>query len=242
MKKDYTIFINAIFFVLGFSVIFSIIGVLLQTVFSHAPLVVLKWLGRVGGIIIIIFGVYLLGFIKIRFLETSSKLKVKKRFNSAYLTSFVFGAAFAVSWTPCVSGILGAILTLAVVAPTHAAYLLFAYSLGLGIPFLLVGLFTDHAKKFITRINSLTKYLSKIFGVILILLGILVFTNQLSSIANFSFASDFLIKLNLDNYGFDGSLNIGIAFIGGLLSFLSPCILPLIPTFLAYIAFLTLKD
>ncbi|MEK6940393.1 MAG: cytochrome c biogenesis protein CcdA [Nanoarchaeota archaeon] len=242
MKKDYTIFINTIFFVLGFSVIFSIIGVLLQTVFSHAPLVVLKWLGRVGGIIIIIFGIYLLGFIKIRFFEISHKLKIKKRFNSAYLTSFVFGAAFAVSWTPCVSGILGAILTLAVVSPTHAAYLLFAYSLGLGIPFLLVGLFTDHAKKFITATGNLTKYLSKIFGVILILLGILVFTNQLSSIANFSFAADFLIKLNLNNYGFNGSLNIGIAFIGGLLSFLSPCILPLIPTFLAYLAFLTVKD
>ena len=92
---DWNIFINSVFFVLGFSVIFSLVGVLLQSVLSEISYSVQLWLGRIGGVVIIFFGLYLLGLIKISFLEKEHKLKVKKRFNSEYFTSFIFGAAFA---------------------------------------------------------------------------------------------------------------------------------------------------
>jgi len=102
MAKRWTIFINSVFFVLGFSIIFSLVGVLLQSVLSSVSFTVQKWLGYVGGVVIIFFGLYLIGLIKIKFLEQEHKLKVKKKFSYSYVTSFVFGSAFAVGWTPCV--------------------------------------------------------------------------------------------------------------------------------------------
>ena len=88
------------FFVLGFSFVFSILGVLLQTVLVDSSVGVQIWLSRIGGIFIILFGLYLMKLINPRFLQKERKIKIKKRFKSIYLTSFVFGAAFAVGWTP----------------------------------------------------------------------------------------------------------------------------------------------
>ena len=234
-KRNWRIFAASIFFVLGFSLVFSLVGVLLQSVLANVASTVQVWLGRIGGIIIILFGIYLLGLIRIPFLEQEHKLTVKRKFNSMYITSFVFGAAFAVGWTPCVGAVLGAVLSLAVTQPGTAFLLMLAYSLGLGIPFLLVGLFTNQAQRVIERSEKVITYFKYIFGVILILLGILVFVNQLSRVANLAFATTFLTSLNIGTVG-SGSLNIGIAFIAGFVSFLSPCVLPLIPAFLSYLA------
>jgi len=241
-KKQWSIFVNSVFFVLGFSVIFSLVGVLLQSVLSSVSVTVQAWLGRIGGVVIILFGIYLLGLLRVGFLEREHKLKVKRKFRSSYVTSFVFGAAFAVGWTPCVGAILGAVLTLAITQPTGAFFLLLAYSLGLGIPFLLVGLFTTQAQGFINKAGKWLKYFNKIFGVVLIALGILVFTNQLSRVANFAFASDIFLKVDASGFGAGMSLNLGIAFIAGIVSFLSPCVLPLIPAFLSYLASTVTKN
>ncbi len=239
-KRNWKIFFCSIFFVLGFSLVFSLVGVLLQSVLADVSYEAQKWLGRVGGIIIILFGIYLLGLLKIPFLEREHKLRVKS-FGSAYLTSFVFGAAFAVGWSPCVGAVLGAVLTLAVTQPGSAIFLLIAYTLGLGIPFLLVGFFVNEAQALLNRAGKWLTYLSYVFGLVLIGIGILVFTSQLSRVANLSFASEFLIALNVGSVGAGASLNIGIAFLAGLISFLSPCVLPLIPGFLSYLASLSVK-
>jgi cytochrome c-type biogenesis protein len=236
MKRDWRIFTASVFFVLGFSSIFSLVGVLLQSVLSSVAPTVQVWLGRIGGVIIILFGLYLLGLIKISYLEAEHKLRVKRKFDSMYLTSFIFGAAFAVGWTPCVGAVLGAVLTLAVTQPGTAFFLMLSYSLGLGIPFLLVGLFTNQAQRFIRKAGKWITYLKYVFGVILIILGILVFVNQLSRVANLQFASNFLQSLNIGSVDANQSLNLGIAFFAGFVSFLSPCVLPLIPAFLSYLA------
>src|SRR3989338_3943206 len=135
MARQWSIFVNSVFFVLGFSIVFSLVGVLLQSVLLNVSYTVQQWLGYVGGTVIILFGIYLLGLIKIPFLEQEHKLGVKRKFRYSYITSFIFGAAFAVGWTPCVGAVLGGILTLAIVHPGSAFGLLVAYSLGLGIPF-----------------------------------------------------------------------------------------------------------
>ncbi len=235
MRRDWNIFLSSVFFVLGFSVVFSLLGILLQTVLSSVSFEVQKWLGRIGGIIIIVFGLYIAGLIKINFLEREHKLRIKKKFKSAYLTSFVFGAAFAVGWTPCIGAILGSILTLAVSEPSMAFYLLLAYSLGLGVPFILVGLFINQAQSFIMKFEEIFNYLRWIFGGILVIIGIFVFTSQLSRIASFPFAANLLISFDANLASF-GSLNLGIAFVAGVVSFLSPCVLPLLPAFLTYLA------
>ena len=226
---------------LGFSLVFSIVGVLLQSALANISYELQKWLGRIGGIIIILFGLFLLGLLKIPFLEQEHKFHVKRKFGSAYMTSFVFGAAFAVGWTPCVGAVLGAVLTLAVTQPASAFWLLIAYTLGLGIPFLLVGLFVNEAQTFLNRAGRWLQWLTYVFGVILILIGILVFTNQLSRVAGLAFASEFLIDLNVGSAASEAGINIGIAFLAGLVSFLSPCVLPLIPGFLSYLASLSVK-
>ena len=229
------IFINSVFFVLGFSIIFSLVGVLLQSVLSNVAYTAQKWMGYIGGTLIILFGLYLLGLIRIGFLEREHKFKIKRKFRYSYVTSFLFGAAFAVGWTPCVGAVLGTILTLAITNPASAFWFLLAYSLGLGIPFLIVGLFTSRASGWIQKAGPRLKYANYAFGVLLIALGILVFTNQLSRIANIPFLANLLGSAGGEGIQFSG-LGIGISFIAGLASFLSPCVLPIVPGFLSYLA------
>mgnify|MGYP001587400171 FL=1 len=186
------IFLNSVAFVLGFSVIFALLGVLLNTILERVSYNVQTWLSRIGGIIIILFALYILGLIKISFLEREHKFAVKKKFSITYVTSFVFGAAFAVGWTPCVSAILGSILALAVTKPSLSFILLLSYALGLGIPFLLVGLFTTQAISLINKSATVLKYFNIVVGVLLLILGILVFTNKLNVVANWFFAASLL--------------------------------------------------
>ena len=130
---------------------------------------------------------------------------------------------------------MGAILTLAIAQPSSAFFLLLAYTLGLGIPFLLVGLFVNQAQDWINRHIKALNIFKYVFGGILIILGILVFTNQLARIANFPGLSNILSAMDAGLSGFS-TLNLGVAFLAGLVSFLSPCVLPLIPAFLSYLA------
>ena len=114
--------------------------------------------------------------------------------HSKYLTSFLFGLAFAAGWTPCVGAALGAILGLAASQPGSAFVLLLAYALGLGIPFLVIGFFAAGAASFIERYGTAFRYINIAFGIILIALGILIYTQQLSRIANFELLNQFLLK------------------------------------------------
>ncbi|MEX1068273.1 MAG: cytochrome c biogenesis protein CcdA, partial [Patescibacteria group bacterium] len=162
------IFLNSLFFVAGFSIVFALLGVALNTILERVAYDVQTWLGRVGGAVIIIFGLYLTGLIRIPFLEREHKLSVKGNFRFRYLNSFVFGVAFAAGWTPCVGAVLGSILGLAAVQPGAAFTLLLTYSLGLGIPFLLVGAFTAQAGSFIRRWGPALHWAKVLFGVVLI--------------------------------------------------------------------------
>ena len=178
------IILNTIFFVLGFSVVFSALGVLINSVLSTAAGNILQSLNYIGGIIIISFGIFLLLSTKIRALNVEKKFFPKRK-KSSYPLSFVFGLAFAAGWTPCVGPILGTILTLAATTPSVSFHLLLAYSLGLGIPFVLMGVFFSRATKIIRAMSKHLKFYNIILGGFIIILGILVFTNQLAYIANF---------------------------------------------------------
>lgn len=192
--KRKEIFLNSVFFVLGFGIVFAALGVLLNTLLENIAYDVQIWLSRIGGVMIIFFGLYLIGLIKIPFLEREYKISVKTKFKSRYATSFLFGLAFAAGWTPCVGPALGVILGLAATQPGSAFILLLVYSLGLGIPFLIVGAFTAQATEFINRHAVGLKYLNIVFGVILLALGVLIFTQKLALIANFEFLNKILLK------------------------------------------------
>lgn len=187
------IFLHSFLFVVGFSTIFALLGVLLNTVLEAVAYDAQAWLSRIGGALIIFFGLYLVGLVKIPFFEREHTFKVGG-VKSRYLTSFLFGAAFAAGWTPCVGAALGAILGLATAQPGLAFTLLLFYALGLGVPFLIVGLFASQAANVINRYAHILRYVNIVFGIMLIGLGVLMFTQTLNRIANFEFLNRFLLK------------------------------------------------
>lgn len=185
------IILNSIFFVLGFSVVFSTLGVIINSVLATSAGELVEGLNQIGGIIIIGFGIFLLLSMKFNKLNVEKKI-IPKRSKASYSMSFVFGLAFAVGWTPCVGPILGTILTLAATTPSIAFNLLLAYSLGLGIPFVLIGVFYSRATRIIRSMSRHLRYYNVILGSFIIVLGILVFTNQLAYIANFPLLNELL--------------------------------------------------
>jgi len=185
------IILNTVFFVAGFSVVFSTMGVIINSVLSSSASSIISGLNQIGGVIIIGFGVFLLLSTKIPKLNVEKKF-FPKRAKASYPLSFVFGLAFAAAWTPCVGPILGSILTLAATSPAISFHLLLAYSLGLGIPFILMGVFFSRATKVIQVMSKHLKYYSVFLGGLIILLGVLVFTNQLAYIASFPLLNDLI--------------------------------------------------
>ena len=186
------IILNSVFFVLGFSVVFSTIGVIINSTLSSASWEIVDELNQIGGLIIVAFGIFLLLSMKINKLNMEKKF-FPKRSKASYPMSFVFGLAFAAGWTPCVGPILGSILTLAATTPSVAFNLLLVYSLGLGIPFILIGVFYSRANKIIRSMSKHLKYYNIILGGFIIVLGVLVFTNQLAYIANFPLLNELLL-------------------------------------------------
>lgn len=175
------IFLNGLFFILGFSAVFIVLGTLAglagQALFPYRV-----WLGRIGGIFVILFGLFMLNVLKIPFLSKEVQIKAPaffKRGNA--LNSLVLGSAFGLGWTPCVGPILGSILTLAAASTTvsQGAILLSVFSLGLSVPFLVITLTIGSASAYLKRISKYLNVVSAIGGLFLIFLGILLLTNKL---------------------------------------------------------------
>jgi cytochrome c-type biogenesis protein len=186
------IFLNTIYFVLGFSLIFAVLGVALNSVLVNVGTNFQNTLQIIGGIVIISFGVFLILSSKINNLNFERKLTRIPKFKTSYITSFVFGIAFAAGWTPCVGPILGSTFTLAATSPGEAYNLLLAYSLGLGTPFLITAAFFSRATGLLKKMLTYLKYFNPVMGAFLIILGILIFTNQLNILGNFPLANEII--------------------------------------------------
>jgi cytochrome c-type biogenesis protein len=184
------IFLNTVYFVLGFSLVFAVLGVLLNSVLVGVGSGFQHLLTLAGGIVIIGFGGYLILSTRLRTLNFEKKVMTRlPRFNTSYITSFVFGAAFAAGWSPCVGPILGSTFALAATHPAAAYNSLLAYSLGLGVPFLITGAFFSRATGIIRKMVKHLKYFNLAMGGILVIVGILLSTNQLILLANFPFVN-----------------------------------------------------
>ena len=182
-KNLLSVLLSAVCFVLGFTTVFVFLG-LSVTIIGQFFLNNIDILRTVGGIIIIIFGLHLLGIFKIKILYKQFGWMDKIKRTSNYFTIYLIGCAFAFSWTPCVDPILASILIMAATQGTIAkgTFLLLIYSLGLAIPFILTALFVS---KFLTLFNSLKKYykvIEIISGTLLILMGILIISGGFNKI------------------------------------------------------------
>ncbi len=230
MQKQEIIFLNSVFFVMGFALVFASLGILLQTVLLHVSYSAMEAIRIIGGTIILIFGVLMIASSRyiIPFFSTEHKIRVR-RYRNSYLTSFLFGLAFALGWTPCVGAILGSIYALAASSPGLSFLLLIAYSLGLGIPFLIFGAFISRLSPFLERIRTFLKYFSVISGLFLVFLGILIITGYIGVLSVFLVGPHGPMSLG-------DQLNFLLAMVAGVLTFLSPCILPLLPAYFSYMA------
>ena len=179
-----TVLLNTILFVTGFTIVFVALGAFFGVISSVLPISQIL-LQRVGGVLIIIFGLFTLGLLKIPFLETERRFRVSNVHTSIKgVRSVLAGAAFGIAWTPCVSFVLAGILTLAAVSGQsgQAAFLLLVYSAGLMLPFIIVGLFTGQAAKFLRNHASFVRYTNYVAGAVLIVLGILIFTDNFAAL------------------------------------------------------------
>ena len=170
-----------ILFCFGFSTVFIILGAsasfLGQTLLQNSNI-----LRIVAGIFIIIFSLQLIGLININYLNLEKRFEAKKSQN--ILFPYVIGLAFGFGWTPCIGPILGSILALASIEETlmRAIILLSSYSLGLAIPFILSGYLIQRFLLFSKNFKKNINLISKIGGIILLITGILILTNQLQAI------------------------------------------------------------
>jgi len=177
---------HSLSFVLGFSLIFiglgASVGLIGTTITAHSAL-----LRQIAGGLIIAFGVFLIAAFKLPWLNYEKRLNTTVGSNPGYLRSIGIGAAFALGWTPCIGPILGAILTLAWSSQTigQGALLLTIYSLGLGIPFIILGLVWGAIMPWWKNINRHLGTISIVSGVLLIIIGILILTGNLAWLGQF---------------------------------------------------------
>jgi cytochrome c-type biogenesis protein len=177
------VFINSIFFVLGFSVVFIILGST-ATFIGRILRDYSNIISRVGGGLLIIFGLNYMGVFKIPFLNFEKKFDIPQSAKYNYLGSFLIGLIFSFGWVPCVGMILSGILLLAGSLDTLAQgiLLLLSYSLGLGIPFILFSVFIGLFSRFIKKINKYMRIITIISGIFLIILGIVFVTGSMTKL------------------------------------------------------------
>ncbi|MDF1502141.1 cytochrome c biogenesis protein CcdA [Roseisolibacter sp. H3M3-2] len=175
--------VHALLFVLGFSLIFIALGAG-ATALGRVLIAYRGAITKVGGVLIVIFGLYLLGVFNVGLLARERRMHLADK-PAGYLGTVLVGIAFGAGWTPCIGPILGAILTynMSNADLSHGTALLAAYSLGLAVPFVVSALALRRFFDFFTRVRGKLLVLSRASGALLVLVGVLMVTNQFTRLA-----------------------------------------------------------
>jgi len=228
------IFLHALLFVAGFSLVF-IVGwggsvTLVGQIFGTYKRVI----AQIGGVIVIMFGLATLEVIRIPWFYADTRAQYSGQ-RGTYSGSALMGIFFAAGWSPCIGATLGAILTMGLSQQTvgQAMWLASGYSLGLGIPFLAMAVGLERASGWIKRMRPYQKYFKLASGVFIMVIGVLSLTNTMSLIAIWAFKNGYFIE-SFSTYA--AAPTYLTAIIAGLLSFVSPCVLPLVPAYLGYLS------
>jgi len=191
-----TAFVHSLFFVLGFSLVFLALGAsatLLGAVFRQNQLLI----ARIGGVLIVLFGLYLLGLRPGLFLQRERRIHLKDR-PLGYLGSTLVGVTFGAGWSPCIGPILGGILTFAATRQTmgEGLMLLAVYSLGLAVPFLLSSLALSWFFSAFARFRKYLPWVERVSGALLVLVGILLITGRFTALAGWAtqFTPDWILE------------------------------------------------
>lgn len=185
MRNKKSLLFNTVFFILGISTAFILLGV----GFSTLGVLIESWrdiFGKIAGVLIIILALFQLGILKNNFLAKEKRLDLDiKRMN--FIGAFILGFTFSFAWTPCVGPALSTILfTISSLESKTQGYILMGvYTLGFIVPFLIVGIFSSSLLKVLKQNMNVVKYTTKIMGVLLIVIGLLVFTGKLNILLSY---------------------------------------------------------
>lgn len=179
------LFTSTLFFILGFSLVFMAMGASASAIGAFL-LGHLRIVQRIAGAVIVIFGLHLLGVFRIGFLDRDTRVQTSRK-PATPLGALIVGTAFAFGWTPCIGPILGGILTIAGSKNTvgEGVLLLAVYSAGLGVPFLLTSLAVDRFFAASARVRRYYRAIEIVSGVLLVLLGLLIFTDKFTVLSRF---------------------------------------------------------
>ncbi len=228
-------FLNAIVFVAGFSLVFIIgwggaVTLLGQFFGTYKTLI-----AQIGGAAVIVIGVETLGVVCLPWLHYDFHLPWKVNWQGGLAASGLMGVFFAAGWTPCLGTTLAAILTLGLSQQTvgQAIVLSSGYALGMAVPFLVIGLAMDRAVGFLRRFRHYWRPIEIFRGMFLIGIGVLILTGRMSLIAIWAQRNGLSLDLA---FGRGLTPTYFIAFVAGLISFFSPCVLPLVPAYISYLS------
>ena len=239
-SERFAVLLHALLFVLGFSIVF-VIGWGGAVTAAGQLFGTYKFiLGRLGGVIVILFGLATLDLIQIPWFYADTRLQYQGRAGT-FANSALMGLLFAAGWSPCIGATLGAILTMGLSQSTvgQAMWLASGYSVGLGIPFLILALGLERATGLIRKLRRYQRVFQIVSGLFIIAIGVMLVGNLMSRIAIWAFQNRFYIDAGL---GYSAAPTYVTAILAGLLSFLSPCVLPLVPAYLGYLSGHTLRS
>ena len=234
------VFLHALVFVIGFSLVFIVgwggAATLLGQLFGQYKTLI----AQIGGVVVIMFGLATLDLIRLPWFNYDTRPTLTANTGN-FASSALMGLFFAAGWSPCIGATLGAILTLGVSQDTvgQAMWLSSGYSLGLGIPFLVLALGLNRATGWVRKMSRHVRTFKIISGVLMITIGVLLLTNWMSLISIWAFKN----RLFIDVFSISSRVPSYLtAILAGLLSFFSPCVLPLVPAYLGYLSGRVLRN
>lgn len=227
------LFLHALAFVFGFSLIFVIGWGGATTLLGQLFVTYKLWIARIGGVALLVLGLATMDVIHIPWFYMDTRRQFTGKTGS-FWGSIAMGVFFAAGWSPCIGATLGAILTLGFSSDTvgRAMLLSAGYSLGMGIPFLILALLVDRAVPLVKKLKRYMRLIQIISGILIIAIGILMLSSQMTALARWALRAGLYIDLPSSGQ-IPGMIT---AVFAGLLSFLSPCVFPLVPAYLGYLS------
>ena len=191
-SNHWVTFTHGLAFVLGFSVVFIFLGVA-ASAFGGLLFDVRTWLAKIGGFIVVIFGLHMIGVFRIPFLEYDLRVHSQVDPRWGYISSALMGVFFSAGWSPCVGPVLGAILTLALNGGSVllGVKLLSAYSAGLAIPFLIAALGIGWVSIILRKYSQVMRYVEIAMGVVLVIVGLMLSLGTFELLARYGLFVDF---------------------------------------------------
>jgi cytochrome c-type biogenesis protein len=236
MTPRRTVIVHSLIFIAGFTFVFIAAGATasaLGQVFAEYRLLIT----RIFGFVVIVLGLNMLGLFRFSFLAMDKRMRLRTN-GASYAGSFLVGIGFAAGWSPCIGPILAAVLAYASETKTVAegTFLLFVYSLGLSLPLLATAVALQYVLPLLSRIKRFLPAIEIVAGLIVIGMGLILVTDSFLRFTGWLYQTfPSLANVGTGPEASGAAVTMGAAFVAGLVSFISPCVLPLVPVYISYL-------